>query len=156
MRPIVRGKFPLGTEFGTKILVAVERGCLHVIDCFRNNLSDATLVVTALRWFKTKFGHFPKELLGDRGFYSRTNVHFLKLLGITLGLQQRGKAIEVLPSHRRMIRQRLLIEAMVSLGKRKFGWNKCRARNPQHEASWIELGCAAMNVHRAFIMGHPP
>jgi len=54
-----------------------------------------------------------------------------------------------------MIRRRLPIEAMISLGKRKFGWGRCRARIVDHEASWIGLGAACMNVHRTFIVKPP-
>lgn len=155
IRPIVRGKFPVGTEFGPKVLFAIVAGRIHRVESFHNNVSDATLIPLALRWFKTKFGRLPKEILGDRGFYARWRVRVLAAMGITPGLQQRGKVVEKSPTHRRMIRQRLPIEALISLGKRKFGWNKCRARIAQHETSWIGLGAAALNAHRAFIMQPP-
>jgi hypothetical protein len=74
IRPIVRGKFPVSTEFGPKVLVAYFRGMVYLTHCFQNNISDATLIVPALRWFKTTFGRFPKEILGDRGFFSRMRV----------------------------------------------------------------------------------
>ncbi|MBI4669910.1 MAG: hypothetical protein HY747_12170 [Elusimicrobia bacterium] len=150
VRPIVRDKFPLGTEFGPKVLFALVRGCMYRVAVFQNNVADAFLVTSALRWFYTKFGRLPREVLGDRGFFARWRVQALKAMGILPGLQQRGKAIEKSPTHRRQIRQRLPIEALISLGKRKFGWSRCRARIDEHEASWIGLGAAAMNVHRAY------
>lgn len=150
VRPIVRGKFPLGTEFGPKVLVALVAGCLRVLAGFHRNVADATLVTPALRWFKTTFGRLPTEVLGDRGFYARWRARRLEAMGITSGLQPRGKARTPARAHRRMIRQRLPIEAMISLAKRKFGWGKCRVRNPDHEFSWIGLGAAALNAHRAF------
>jgi hypothetical protein len=147
VRPIVRGKFPLGTEFGPKVLVAVVKGLLHVLGVFPTNVADATLVVPGLRWFKTTFGRFPKEVLGDRGFYSRLRVRWLTRLAIGAGLHPRGKRRSLA---RRLIRQRLPVEAFISLAKRKFGWGRCRVRIPEHEASWIHLGAAALNAHRAF------
>lgn len=155
VRPIVRGKFPLGTEFGPKVLFALVRGCIYRVAAFRDNVADALLVTPSLRWFYEKFGRLPREALGDRGFFARWRVRALKAMGITPGLQQRGKHIETSPAHRRMIRQRLPIEALISLGKRKFGWNRCRARIDDHEASWIGLGAAALNVHRAFLAMPP-
>ena len=154
MRPIVRGKFPLSTEFGPKVLVALVRGCLHVISGLHKNVADAPLVTPALRWFKSKFRRFPQALLGDRGFYARWRVRWLQARGITSGLQARGKTQEFSPAHRRRIRQRLPIEAVISLAKRKFGWGRCRVRNPDHELSWVGLGAAALNAHRAFLV--PP
>jgi hypothetical protein len=155
VRPIVRGKFPLGTEFGPKVLVALVRRCVHVIRGFQHNVADATLVTPALRWFKTTFGRLPKEVLGDRGFYARWRARRLQAMGIRSGLQPRGKIRDPSPAHRRRIRQRLPIEALISLGKRKFGWGKCRARNPDHELAWIGLGAAALNAHRAFLAKPP-
>ncbi|MBI4679577.1 MAG: hypothetical protein HY748_18545 [Elusimicrobia bacterium] len=133
IRPIVRGKFPLSTEFGPKVLFGIVRGCTYRIAAFQNNSADATLITPAPRW----------------------RVRVLKAMGITPGLQQRGKAIEKSAAWRRMIRQRLVIEARISLGKRKFGWNRCRARVAEHETSWIGLGAAAMNAHLAFA-AQPP
>lgn len=155
IRPIVRGKFPLSTEFGPKVLFGIVRGCMHRIAAFHNNAADATLITPALRWFKEKFGRLPDEVQGDRGFYARWRMRVLRAMGITPGLQQRGKAIDKSAAWRRMIRQRLVIEARISLGKRKFGWNRCRARVAEHETSWIGLGAAAMNAHLAFA-ARPP
>lgn len=155
VRPIMRGKFPLGTEFGPKILVAIVKGCVHVVGTFQHNVADATLVTPALRWFKTTFGRFPKELLGDRGFFARWRVRFLKAMGIIPGLQARGKNIHTTPTATRQIRHRLPIEAAISLGKRKFGWGRCLARTTAHEHSWISLGGATLNVHKAFILKPP-
>lgn len=150
VRPIVRGKFPLSTEFGPKVLFAIVADRIYRVANFQNNVSDSTLITPALRWFKARFGRLPREVLGDRGFYARWRVRILKAMDIAPGLQQRGKAVEKSPTHRRMIRQRLPIEALISLGKRKFGWDKCRARIAYHETSWIGLGAAALNTHRAF------
>ena len=155
VRPIVRGKFPLPTEFGPKALFAIVRGSVYRVAAFQNNAADALMITPALRWFYEKFGRLPKEVLGDRGFFARWRVGALKAMGINPGLQQRGKAIEKSAAHRRQIRQRLPIEAFISLGKRKFGWNRCRARIAQHETSWIGLGAAALNAHRTFVMQPP-
>lgn len=155
IRPIVRGKFPVSTEFGPKVLIAFVKQTTYLTHCFANNVADATLIVPALRWFKTTFGRFPKEILGDRGFFSRMRVQWLTRCGIVAGLQQRGKNPQTDSLHRRQIRQRLVIEAMISLGKRQFGWNRCRARIPHHQSSWIGLGAAALNAHRSFWVRAP-
>lgn len=155
VRPIVRGKFPLATEFGPKVLFALVRGCMYRVAAFQDNAADALMVTPALRWFYTKFGRLPKEALGDRGFFARWRSRLLRAMGIVPGLQQRGKVIEKSAAQRRQIRQRLPIEAFISLGKRKFGWNRCRARIDEHEAAWIGLGAAALNAHR-LLLAQPP
>lgn len=155
VRPIVRGKFPLATEFGPKVLFALVRGCMYRVAAYQDNAADALMIAPALRWFYERFGRLPREVLGDRGFFARWRVRALKAMGIVPGLQQRGKAIEKSAAHRRQIRQRLPIEARISLGKRKFGWSRCRARIDAHETSWIGLGAAALNAHLAFL-AQPP
>lgn len=157
IRPIVRGKFPLPTEFGPKVLLAMSKGFTYVLKGFSNNVSDSNLVLPSLRWFKTKFGHFPTEIFGDRGFFSRRTVQWLEKLSIRAFLQQRGKSKFTESSwiYHRTIRQRLPIEARISLAKRKFGWDRCRAKIPDHEESWIRLQAAAMNVHLAFSARSP-
>lgn len=151
-RPIVRGKFPLPTEFGPKVLFALVKKRMHVVGVFYNNVSDATLILSSLKWFKARFGHLPKELFGDRGFYSRLWVKWLTFLGIESGLQPRGKNVENTPRYRRMVRRRLPVEANISLVKRCHGLRRCLARNIQHEPSWIAGGVAGGNAHKAFFL----
>lgn len=152
-RPIVRGKFPLPTEFGPKVLFGLVKKRLHVLGVFNDNVSDTTLILPALRWFKATFGRLPKELFADRGFFSRSWVRWLKTLGIEPGLQPRGKRIDdSTPAYRRMVRRRLPIEAFISLDKRCHGLNRCRARTIPHEPAWIHLGVAAGNAHKAFFL----
>jgi len=155
IRPIVRGKFPIDTEFGPKILVALYRGWTYVIDVFQNNVADVTMVLPAIRWFKKTFGRLPKELLGDRGTFSGHNLQSLQSLSIRSGLQARGKHHKDSPVQKRNIRQRLPIEARISLGKRMTGWGRCRAKNPEHESSWIRLDAMALNLHLAFFCNSP-
>lgn len=155
VRPISRGKFPLATEFGSKPLVAIVKGCVYIIRNFQNNVADATLVTASLRWFADKFGCLPKKVIADRGFYARWRVRCLKAMGIISGLQPRGKVKKISSAQRRMNCTRQAIEAKISLGKRKFGWGRCLAKNTLHEDSWVSLGAGAMNAHCAFI-AQPP
>jgi transposase, IS5 family len=113
-------------------------------------VSDTRMTVPALRWFKEKYGKFPWELLADRGMWKRAAAKWLRLAGIGCGIQVKGKEVPETSVTRRQIRQRLPIEARISLIKRCFGGARCRARNDDHEESWIRLGMAAMNAHLAY------
>lgn len=157
IRPIVRGKFPLSTEFGPKVLVCMYKGYTYVVKTFRNNVSDSGLILDVLRWFKNKFGYLPKEFFGDRGFFSRSKSELLEKLSICDFIQPKGKVANAKDKkwYRKSNRVRLPIECRISLGKRKFGWDRCRARNNEHEENWIRLQAAAMNVHLRYLCGPP-
>lgn len=150
IRPIVRGKFPVSTEFGPKVLTAVVKGYSYVINAFNSNVSDTTMVLSSLRWFKKTFGRLPIKLIADRGFFSRHNVNLLKSLLIFPGIQIKGKNPASSIAQRKCVRQRQIIESRISLLKRKFGWGRCLAKNSSHETAWIRSQTAAMNVHLAF------
>jgi hypothetical protein len=155
IRPIVRGKFPLSTEFGPKVLACMYKGYTYVVKVFRNNVSDIRLVLDVLCWFKSKFGYLPKEIFGDRGFSSPSINGLLKNLSINDFIQPKGKVVKDKKWYERAIRGRLPIECKISLVKRKFGWDRCRARNNEHEENWIRLQAAAMNVHLRYLCGPP-
>lgn len=154
VRPIMRGKFPLSTEFGPKILVAVYRGWTHVVKAFQNNVPDSSLVLATLIWFKRTFGHLPKELLGDRGLSSRRNENILKSLSVRSGLQPRGK-VSLNPKQRKDIKDRLPIEARISLAKRMTGWGRLMSRTPSHDDSWLALDAMATDLRLAFFCNSP-
>ena len=154
VRPIMRGKFPLSTEFGPKILVAVYRGWTHVVKVFQNNVPDSSLVLATLLWFKRTFGHFPTELLGDRGLSSRRNEQTLNFVSVRSGLQPRGNK-PLNPKQKKDIRDRLAIEARISLAKRMTGWGRLMSRTPSHDHSWITLDSLAANLRLAFFCNSP-
>lgn len=154
VRPIVRGKFPLSTEFGPKILVAIYRGWTHVVKVFQNNAPDSSCVLATLIWFKRTFGHFPKELLGDRGLSSRRNEQTLQFVSVRSGLQPRGnKSLD--SKQRKDIRDRIPIEARISLGKRMAGWSRLKSKTPSHDSSWIRLDAMALDLRLAFFCNSP-
>ena len=154
VRPIMRGKFPLSTEFGPKILVAIYRGWTHVVKVFQNNVPDSSLALATLIWFKRTFGHLPKELLGDRGLSSRHNELILKSVSVRSGLQPRGNN-PLNPKQKKDIRDRLAIEARISLAKRMTGWSRLMSRTPSHDHSWIALDSLAANLRLAFFCNSP-
>lgn len=154
VRPIVRGKFPLSTEFGPKILVAIYRGWTHVVKVFQNNAPDSACVLATLIWFKKTFGHLPKEMLGDRGMASRRNDQILKSVSVRSGLQPRGNR-PLNPQQKKDIRHRIPIEARISLGKRMAGWSRLKSKTTPHDSSWICLDAMALNLRLAFFCNSP-
>lgn len=150
VRPIVRGKFPIFTEFGPKVFVAILKGYSYCFSSCQNNIADSSMLLPSIRWFKHVFGKLPKKILADRGFWSRHNSNTLNKLTIHCGIQKKGRQSSISPTAKKDVRQRQIIESRISLLKRKFGWSRCLARNPTHETAWMRSQAVASNVHLAF------
>lgn len=147
IRPIPRGKIPVPTEFGAKVLFELRGGFMRTLKITFNNTADSEL----LSPFIHRYSGF--DVGGDRGFHSPTNRKLAEEHGV------RNYCIE--PKGRKKSRQdylfkqmrkrRSAIEAKISLSKRKHGLRRNRyGRGPSGESIWIYLGIAAMNINHAF------
>ncbi|MDI3312607.1 MAG: ISNCY family transposase, partial [Thermoanaerobacterium sp.] len=73
-RPIKRGKARADTEFGRKVALAEsEEGLIICSEVEEGNPSDGTLAVPIIKKAIKVLNKVPKEVAGDRGFYSKTN-----------------------------------------------------------------------------------
>jgi len=152
VRPIPRGKIPVSTEFGPKVLFAMRSGFMEVLKVTFNNEADSEMLSEFLPRWKGMI------LTGDRGFHSPVNTRLAKEHGIKgYFIERKGK--KPLPKTRAAKKARNFragIEAKISLLKRKFGLNKILyGRGEEGERQWIRLGVAAMNLDRALKLTAP-
>lgn len=144
IRPIPRGKIPVATEFGAKILLELRGGILTLLQTTFENFSDSDM----LREFLPRYKGL--NLSGDRGFHAPRNTKLASAAEIqNYCIEKKGKHNRKLDSAKikRMRKQRSAIEAKISLAKRKFGLNKnLYGRGAQGEVQWIRLGLCAMNL----------
>ena len=156
IRPIVRGKFPLNTEFGPKILVNAHGDLLTLEHLTYDNTADSHLFKTAIEGYRQKYGRAPTEVAADRGFWSKDNRHFAENIGVkNIAIENKGKSsyLKGKPFRERLRRRRCGIEARISLAKRKYGLARCRYTRPGSEIIWARLGLMVMNLKTAFNTG---
>ena len=147
VRPIPRGKIPVPTEFGAKVLFEMRDGFMKPLMITFNNIADSEMITNFFeRWKGLIIG-------ADRGCHSPINTKLAQKHGIKkYYVEKKGKkSLEKSSSLFRVRRLRSIIEAKIGLSKRKHGLRKnLYARGPDGEEQWIRLGCMTMNLKRAF------
>lgn len=146
VRPIPRGKIPQKTEFGAKILLGLRSGFIQILGLTHDNQADCEMI-------KDHFPHWTGMIVGgDRGFHSPVNTKLAAEHGLK-GYYVERKGKRSLPRNhavKRIRKLRPIIEAKISLAKRKHGLNRNRyGRGRDGESQWIYLGITGMNLKSA-------
>ena len=79
VRPIVRGKKPISTEFGSKLDVFIDSGGylhLHKLEWEASN--DSKNLQDAADFYKTRFGCYPREIRVDTQYWSKENKNMVR------------------------------------------------------------------------------
>ncbi len=157
VRPMVRGKYPVSVEFGRKNLLIEKDGFLYLAGSFSENLSDQTLMETAISFCEETFGETPLGVGADRGFYSPGNRKACESRGIKrIGIQKKGKLSEKDKEREKsswfvgLRRRRCGIEGYISVSKRRYGLDRAEYRIADGEEMWCRLGLIGMNLKKSF------
>ncbi len=102
--------------------------------------------------YKVRFGYYPKEVLADKIFCTRTNREKLKELQIVLVAKALGRP-RALSNHIRP-GQRNPIEGKFGQAKTAYGLNRIKARLEQTSSSWIATIIMVLNLVK--LTGHVP
>ena len=155
-RPICRGKLDPKVEFGYKgLLVETEERVITTYLVHEGNPADSTLLIPACDTHSRVVGKIPRAVATDRGFTSKVNEAQLVERGVhRVSLPYRGRRSPPRREHerqrwfRRLQRWRAGQEATISLGTRKYEWQKSRMRG--HDGARIHLGWGiiAYNLYR--------
>lgn len=146
VRPIVRGKIPVSTEFGSKLLLEMRDGFVTVLKITFNAMPDVEMIHEFFsRWQGMTLG-------ADRGFHSAENAVLAQQAGVVQYLVEKKGSIS-LPKTKAVRRARGLraaLEGHIGVAKRKYGLGRNRyKRGPDGECQWIYLGITAMNLRKA-------
>jgi transposase, IS5 family len=153
---IRRGKVPLPTEFGTKIMLdEVEGGLVTRYVILDGNPPDAAQFAASLDHHQLQFGHPPHITAADRAFSTAANERYATQAGVhcvaiphagTCSAQRR--AWEQRPAFRRAARFRAGIEGRISVLKRAFGLRRCRYHGLAGMERWVGWGILAHNLRQ--------
>jgi transposase, IS5 family len=151
---IRKGKAGKPTEFGKMVKIQeVEQQIVTHYEVYDRRPADSDLVVPALELHKQQFGHAPKLMTTDAGFFSAANEAAARDLGVKrISMPNRSSKS---PQRRLLERKRWFREAQrwrtgcegrISLLKRRHGLNRCRYKGEDGMRRWVGLGVIADNL----------
>ena len=92
LRPIVRGKAKSPVEFGVKYDVSIdEKGHARLEKLSFDAYNENTILVDAMNRYKERTGHYPKRVLVDQIYRTRSNRNFCKDHNITMSGPKLGR-----------------------------------------------------------------
>jgi IS5 family transposase len=153
---IRRGKLPMPTEFGSKVMLdEVDGGLVTRYAILAGNPPDAPNLPDSLDHHRAAFGAVPAVLAADRGFSTNSNERIAQTHGVTcVALPHQGplspsrSQIEQRPTFRKACRFRAGIEGRISVLKRRFGLRRCRYHGPDGMERWVGWGILAHNLRQ--------
>lgn len=146
VRPIKRGKAGKQTEFGSKLQVSLVNGFTFLDKLSWNNFNEGIELQTSVEQFKTRCGHYPKEVLADQIYCTRANRQWLKIKNIKLSAKPLGR-----PSKEALLNQispgeRNPIEGKFGQAKVAYGLDNIKAKLKETSESWIATIILVLNL----------
>jgi IS5 family transposase len=151
---IRKGKAAKPTEFGkvVKIQEAEQQIVTHYEVCDRRP-NDSDLLIPALTVHSEQFGHPPRLVTADAGFFSSRNEAVARARGVKrIAIPNRStksaerKKLEKKRWFRQAQKWRTGCEGRISLLKRRHGLNRCRYKGSDGMKRWVGLGVIADNL----------
>ena len=164
---IRKGKAHKPTEFGQ--LVLIQEAENQIVTGYRiceGNPADSTLLQAALQDHISRFGHTPRLLAADAGFFSAANEKEAMRLGVKrVAIPHKGtKSGERLKRQKsrwfkKAQKWRTGCEGRISVLKRRHGMNRCRYKGRMGMQRWVgwsiiadnftNIGCALVTRNKA-------
>ena len=144
VRPIVRGKSHAKVEFGAKIHVSLIDGISFLDELSWEAFNEGSHMMDYVERYKKRFGFYPKEVLADQIYCTRSNRAALKEKRIKLLAKPLGRpsavSIHLSPGERNPI------EGKFGQAKTGYGLNRIRARLRGTSETWIASIILVLNL----------
>ncbi len=137
VRPIKRGKAGKQTEFGSKLQVSLVNGFTFLDKLSWDNFNEGTELQASVEQFKTRYGHYPKEVLADQIYCTRANRLWLKEKNIKLIAKPLGRPAKEALSNQVSPGKRNPIEGKFGQAKVAYGLDNIKAKLKETSESWI-------------------
>src|SRR5690606_4651109 len=99
VRPMVRGKAAVNTEFGAKIHLSMADGYAFLDEVGWDAYNEGSHMREYNERYRRRFGHYAAEVLGDGIYCTRENRRMLKGKGIRLLAKPLGRPPAVKVKH---------------------------------------------------------
>jgi hypothetical protein len=146
VRPIKRGKAGKQTEFGSKLQVSLVNGFTFLDKLSWDNFNEGTELQASVEQFKTRCGHYPKEVLADQIYCTRANRHWLKEKNIKLSAKPLGRPAKEALSNQVSPGKRNPIEGKFGQAKVAYGLDNIKAKLKDTSESWIATIILVLNL----------
>lgn len=151
VRPIKRGKARCETEFGQKLALAVVDGFTFIEEQRWDNFSEGGTLIDSARRYRERHGFYPKAILADKAYRTRSNLDFCKQYGIRLSGPRLGRPKEEkIEQDRQQAYQdscdRNIVEGRNGVVKRRFGLDLVMAYLADSALTEAAMAIFAMNM----------
>ena len=153
---IKRGKSQCPTEFGHKVLVTTGKsGIITQYQTFRGNPDDGSILPDVVSMHQEQYGQAPKNLCGDRRFFSSANETMAYTSGVKkVSISKPGyrskdrKQIEKQRWFKSLQRFRAGIEGIISALMRGYGLKCCLWKGWESFQSYVGLSVVTFNLQK--------
>lgn len=155
IRPIVRGKTNVPTEFGAKIAISMVDGYAWVERLDWNAFNEMpTLQESAERYHK-EHGYYPEQILADKIYRTRENLSFCSKHGIRMNGPKSARPLKDKKAYKLQCflekseaGERNAVEGKFGEGKRIYGLDRIFARRQDASETSIHLVFLVMNMEK--------
>lgn len=150
IRPIVRRKAGINTEFGAKLSASCIDGYVFLHRISWDNYNESGDLKAQVEQFKNYTGHYPESVHADQIYRTRENRKFCKEKGIRISgppLGRPPKNIDKEQKKQAQLDERLRnhIEGKFGQAKRGFSLAKVMAKLPETSMTAIASGTAKLS-----------
>lgn len=154
VRPIVRGKAHVNTEFGAKLHISMVNGYARIERLSFDAYNEASDFFKAVGAYHDTHGYYPQRILVDKIYRNRETIawckeHGIQLTGPALGRPAKNK--DTTKQSRKQeyqdICDRNIVEGEFGVGKRSYGLNRIMAH--LQETSFCVIGIALLCMNLA-------
>ena len=153
VRPIVRGKAGREVEFGAKLSLSLVDGCCDIHRIGWDSYNESTDLITQIDKYREKHGHYPEHVSGDQIYGTRDNRTYMKKKGVKYTGVPLGRRAKADPAQKALVRERkaqgrkrVEVEGKFGEGKRKYDWDRVKAKRADTSESWIACIALVMNI----------
>ena len=153
VRPIVRGKAHVNTEFGAKLHISMVDGYAKIERLSFDAYNEATDFFSAVEGYRREHGCYPQRILVDKIYRNRDTIswckaHNIQLTGPALGRPAKNteRTKKAKKQEYQDICDRNIVEGEFGVGKCRYGLNRIMAHLPETSFCVIGIALLCMNL----------
>jgi len=150
IRPIKLGKAGKQAELGSKLQVSLLNGFTFLDKLSWDNFNEGTELQASVEQFKTRCGHYPKEVLAYQIFCTRANRLWLNEKNIKHRAKPLGSPAKEALSNQVSPGKRNPIGGKFGQAKVAYGLDTLKAKLKETSESWVAAIILVLNLERSY------